>query len=88
MAIFDKTGTLTEGMPVPLNAEALPAGVLERAARIARVSRHPLARAIAAAAGDAPAAQDVREEAGAGLESGTGVDVERLGSAPWCGLPG
>ena len=84
-AIFDKTGTLTEGMPVLLNAQSLPPGILERAARIARASRHPLARAIAAAAGDGPVAADVRETAGAGLETGTGHDVERLGSASWCG---
>lgn len=84
-AIFDKTGTLTEGMPVLLNAQSLPPGILERAARIARASRHPLARAIASAAGDGPAAADVRETAGAGLETGTGHDVERLGSASWCG---
>lgn len=84
-AIFDKTGTLTEGMPVLLNAPSLPPGILERAARIARASRHPLARAIASAAGDGPAAADVREAAGAGLETGTGHDVERLGSASWCG---
>ncbi len=82
--IFDKTGTLTEGMPVLLNAQSLPPGILERAARIARASRHPLARAIAAAAGDGPVAADVRETAGAGLETGTGHDVERLGSASWC----
>ena len=84
-AIFDKTGTLTEGMPVLLNAQSLPPGILERAARIARASRHPLARAITAAAGDGPVAADVRETAGAGLETGTGHDVERLGSASWCG---
>jgi len=84
-AIFDKTGTLTEGMPVLLNAQSLAPGILERAARIARASRHPLARAIAAAAGDGPVAADVRETAGAGLETGTGRDVERLGSASWCG---
>lgn len=84
-AIFDKTGTLTEGTPVLLNAQSLPHGILERAARIARASRHPLARAIAAAAGDGPVAADVRETAGAGLETGTGHDVERLGSASWCG---
>jgi hypothetical protein len=83
--IFDKTGTLTAGMPVLHNAQSLPSGILERAARIARASRHPLARAIALAAGDGPAAPDVREVAGAGLETGSGDDIERLGSAAWCG---
>jgi len=83
--IFDKTGTLTEGMPVLLNASSLPPGVLQRAASIARASGHPLARAIASAAGDGPVAADVREVAGFGLEAGSGQDVERLGNARWCG---
>jgi Cu2+-exporting ATPase len=87
MAIFDKTGTLTEGAPVLTNADALPPGILARAARIARASRHPLARAIATAAGDGPVAQSVREVAGSGLEAGSGPETERLGSAAWCGLP-
>jgi len=83
--IFDKTGTLTEGMPVLLNAQSLPPGVLQRAASIARASGHPLARAIASAAGDGPVAADVREVAGFGLEAGSGQDAERLGNARWCG---
>jgi len=85
MAIFDKTGTLTVGAPMLRNAQQLPAEVLERAARLARASRHPLARAIAAAAGAGPVALDVREVAGSGLERGDGEDRERLGSAAWCG---
>ena len=88
LAIFDKTGTLTEGAPVLMNADTLPAGVLESAARIGRASRHPLARAIAAAAGDGPVAQEVREVAGSGLETGEGAGLERLGSAAWCGTAG
>ena len=83
--IFDKTGTLTEGMPVLLNAQSLPPGVLQRAASMARASGHPLARAIASAAGDGPVADDVREVAGFGLEAGSGQDAERLGNARWCG---
>jgi Cu2+-exporting ATPase len=87
-AIFDKTGTLTEGAPVLTNADTLPPGILERAARIARASRHPLARAIATAAGEGPVAQEVREVPGAGLESGNGAEMERLGSAAWCSVAG
>jgi Cu2+-exporting ATPase len=83
MAIFDKTGTLTVGKPTLLNAQDLPPGVLERAARLARASRHPLAHAIATAAGPGAVAEDVREVAGSGLECGS--DSERLGSAAWCG---
>ena len=85
MAIFDKTGTLTVGAPVLQNAQDVPPAVLERAARIARASRHPLAHAIAAAAGVGPVAPDVREIAGSGLECGSGDSLERLGSAAWCG---
>jgi Cu2+-exporting ATPase len=85
MAIFDKTGTLTVGKPTLLNVQDLPSGVLERAACLARASRHPLAQAIATAAGPGAAVTDVREVAGSGLECGSGIDIERLGSAAWCG---
>jgi Cu2+-exporting ATPase len=85
MVIFDKTGTLTVGAPVLRNAQEVPADVLERAARLARASRHPLAHAIAAAAGAGPVAPDVREIAGFGLERSDNEDRERLGSAAWCG---
>ncbi|HXJ02799.1 MAG TPA: heavy metal translocating P-type ATPase [Micropepsaceae bacterium] len=84
MAVFDKTGTLTAGKPELLNADAIPRTMLARAAEIARTSRHPLARALAAAAGDGPAA-NVREIPGCGLESERDGIVERLGSASWCG---
>jgi Cu2+-exporting ATPase len=88
MAIFDKTGTLTLGAPALLNASDLPVGQLERAAQIARASRHPLAMALARAAGTGPVVADVREIAGSGLECGEGAERERLGSAAWCGASG
>ena len=88
MAIFDKTGTLTLGAPTLLNGSDLPAGLLERAARIARASRHPLAMALARAAGMGPVAAGVREIAGSGLECGDGAERERLGNAAWCGASG
>ena len=43
---------------------------------------------MAQAAGSGPAAPDVREIAGAGLERGEGPQLERLGSAAWCGGEG
>ena len=86
--IFDKTGTLTEGAPALLNAADLPAGLLQRAARIARASQHPLAVALARAAGTGAVAPAVREVAGAGLECGEGDEQERLGNAAWCGAGG
>jgi Cu2+-exporting ATPase len=81
IAVFDKTGTLTLGRPVLDHADKIPAGILQKAAMLARASQHPLAHALAEAAGPGPVAPDVRESAGAGLASG----AARLGSAQWCG---
>ncbi len=83
-AAFDKTGTLTVGRPELLNAQAVVAPVLERAARLACASRHPLARALVRAAearGIAVSARDrVREHPGRGLEWTGAAGTERLGS--------
>jgi len=84
-AVFDKTGTLTLGTPQLQNKDAIPIGVLSRAARIARASRHPLARALAAAAGEGAVASGVHEAAGLGLETSELGVTERLGNAAWCG---
>jgi Cu2+-exporting ATPase len=84
-AIFDKTGTLTLGAPMLCNADQIPVAVLQRAARLARASSHPLARALARAAGPGSVAGEIHEVAGAGLERGEGAERERLGSAEWCG---
>ncbi|OAB60457.1 ATPase P [Leptolyngbya valderiana BDU 20041] len=84
-ALFDKTGTLTEGRPVLVNAADIAAEDLELAARLARVSRHPLSRAVAAQAGVGPAAPDVREEAGGGLAAEIDGRAVRFGSAGFTG---
>ena len=84
-AVFDKTGTLTLGTPQLQNKEAIPLGVLSRAASIARASRHPLARALASAAGEGVVALGVHEVAGQGLETSELGMSERLGNAVWCG---
>ena len=84
--IFDKTGTLTLGTPV-LQAQNMVAPTdLELAARLARASRHPLAQAVATAAGPGPVAQGVREVVGAGLEAIIDDTRVRLGSARWCDI--
>lgn len=65
--VFDKTGTLTSGQ---MTLAAIDHGTqedLEAAAMLARSSRHPLARALAAAAGPGPSASGVEEVAGMGL---------------------
>lgn len=84
--VVDKTGTLTEGRPRLVEPEALPEGMLELAARLARTSRHPLSRAIADAAGMGAAARDVRETPGGGLESIEDGRRLRFGSARWLGI--
>lgn len=83
--VFDKTGTLTEGTLSLTNAHEISPEMVEAAARLARSSRHPLARALAAAAGSGPVAQDVHEVPGSGLETKEGGFTARLGSASWCG---
>jgi P-type Cu2+ transporter len=84
-AVFDKTGTLTFGTPELADRETIGKATLEAAARLARASRHPLARALAEAAGTGPVAAGVIEQVGAGLSANVdGID-HRLGSAQWCG---
>ncbi len=85
MVVFDKTGTLTLPQPDVVNAADLPADALALAGRLALGSRHPLARAVAAAArSDAPL-DGIREEAGQGVMAiADGVEI-RLGSAAFCG---
>jgi Cu2+-exporting ATPase len=88
IAVFDKTGTLTEGAAELLNGDEMPRDVLRSAAALARASRHPLARALAAYAGLGPVASGVSEAPGLGLERDAGGIRERLGSGRWCGVKG
>ena len=79
-AIFDKTGTLTYGEPAlteQLTAPGFsPPEVLTLVASLERYSKHPLARAILAAAKAAglslPAATEVGEQPGQGLRGTVG----------------
>ena len=81
MVVFDKTGTLTEGRPalLPGPSEA----DLMAAAGIARASRHPLARALAAAAPQAIATPGVEELPGLGLRWPAPEGEWRLGRRDW-----
>ncbi|MEW5729007.1 MAG: copper-translocating P-type ATPase [Pseudomonadota bacterium] len=81
--VFDKTGTLTLGKPELLRDGGWSDDDLAAAAGLASASRHPLARALAAAAPGAALAANVREEPGRGLTDG----VLRLGSRRWLGIP-
>ncbi|MCK5275466.1 MAG: HAD-IC family P-type ATPase, partial [Alphaproteobacteria bacterium] len=79
--VFDKTGTLTEGHPALLHDDGRSESDLAEAAALAAASRHPLARALAAAAAVAEPAEGVEEIPGSGLRLGD----TRLGSRDWCG---
>ena len=84
VVVFDKTGTLTEGKPVLVNAADIAPDVLERAASMAHVSKHPLSQALALAVPDAAPLEGVKEEPGLGLEGAS----SRLGSRVWVGVEG
>jgi len=81
--VFDKTGVLTEGQPRLLDA---PAHLVAMAAPLARGSRHPLARAMAAAAGLGVVADDCVETPGQGVEGVIDGRRARLGRAAFVGL--
>jgi Cu2+-exporting ATPase len=80
--VFDKTGTLTQGQLVLRPDPALDPALLRLAASLAAASRHPLARALAAACPDQPLAAGVVEHPGLGLACGS----MRLGSRVHCGI--
>ena len=75
--VLDKTGTLTLGRPRLVSAP--DEATLMEAAGLARVSRHPLSRALVEAAGPGPAAKGVQEIPGYGLEVHTEQGFIRLG---------
>ena len=82
--VFDKTGTLTLGEPELLRTTG-DEDLVQRAARLARASRHPLSRAIVSAAGAGQVAAHVKEHPGLGLEADIDGVACRLGSAEWVG---
>lgn len=86
-AVFDKTGTLTEGRARLLNAEDISKDALEVAAQLARLSRHPLSRAVAEAAGEGPVCEGFEDSAGGGLSGVINGRAVRFGAAEWLGLP-
>lgn len=83
----DKTGTLTRNEPtvsrVITTASATPKSVVEWAASLERHSTHPLAAAIAAAAPDAPPAEEVSETPGRGITGSLDGTAITVGSPRW-----
>ena len=89
---FDKTGTLTEGRMRMTAMKAFDEDALRRAAAVERLSTHPIAAAIVAAAGEQgmalPEASDYQTFPGKGVSA----DVEGrqiiVGKADWMGERG
>ncbi|HEY4406815.1 MAG TPA: heavy metal translocating P-type ATPase [Xanthobacteraceae bacterium] len=84
--IFDKTGTLTLPMPRIEEAAPIEPGILERAARLALSSHHPLATALAQEARERLPYADAVEEPGRGVRVAVEGSEARLGSREFCGI--
>jgi Cu2+-exporting ATPase len=83
--LLDKTGTLTLPEPEVVNAGDFPPADLALAGRLALLSRHPLAAAVARAAGASKPLAGAIEEPGQGVRGeADGVEV-RLGRPTFCG---
>ncbi|WBL80763.1 cation-translocating P-type ATPase [Bradyrhizobium xenonodulans] len=83
--IFDKTGTLTLPDLEVTNAADIPADIFELAGRLALSSHHPVAAAVAQAAGARSPIVGAVEEAGQGVRAIVdGVEI-RLGRPSFCG---
>ncbi len=85
--VLDKTGTLTTGEPRLLDREEIPEEALVIAGSMARLSRHPISKALSSAHSrsglKAIAFDDTHELTGYGLEATVGSDKYRLGRPDW-----
>ena len=86
MVVFDKTGTLTLPEGRIVNASEVDPDTLERAARLALSSRHPLAVALAREAHDRKPFAETTESKGEGVRAVIDGVEARLGSLAFCGL--
>jgi P-type Cu2+ transporter len=79
--LFDKTGTLTKGRPAVRDVAGVLSGdeVLRLAAAVEASSEHPLAKAVVAAANDAPTATGFRALPGRGVEAVVDGHAVRVG---------
>jgi Cu2+-exporting ATPase len=84
--VFDKTGTLTLPEGHVTNADMIDPELLQRAARLALSSRHPLAAAIARRATDRTPYERAVEEPGRGVRAVVDGRELRLGSMEFCGV--
>ncbi len=84
--IFDKTGTLTLPEPRAVNAAAIDGELLQKAARLALSSRHPLAVALAREAAQRTPYDGAVEEPGQGVRVPIDGVEARLGSGEFCGI--
>ena len=82
--IFDKTGTLTLPEPRVVNAAALDPDLLQKAARLALSSRHPLAVALSREAATRTPFDGAMEVPGQGVHAVIDGIEARLGSAEFC----
>jgi P-type Cu2+ transporter len=83
--VFDKTGTLTLPDPQVDTSAGIDPDTLERAARLALSSHHPLACALAKAARARVPYEGAVEEPGRGVRAIVDGEEARLGSATFCG---
>ena len=83
--VFDKTGTLTLPDPQVDTNAGVNSDVLERAARLALSSHHPLAAALAKIARQRIPYDGAVEEPGRGVRAIVDGREARLGSAAFCG---
>jgi Cu2+-exporting ATPase len=84
--VFDKTGTLTLPEPRVDKGDGLDPELIEKAARLALSSRHPLAAALAREAGNRTPYDGAVEEPGQGVRAVIDGAEARLGSFAFCGI--
>jgi P-type Cu2+ transporter len=84
--VFDKTGTLTLPEPRVYENAGIAPEILEKAARLALSSHHPLAAALARLARVRSPYAGAAEEPGQGVRAVVDGQEARLGSAGFCGI--
>ena len=84
--VFDKTGTLTLPEARVVNAGAIDDGLLQKAARLALSSRHPLAVALSREARLRTPFDGATEEPGQGVRVMIDGSEARLGRPEFCGV--